>query len=276
MANSCLTQLGGLVHPVPIVLVAIFAEGFARAVFVLENDGGVHNTVEHRGLYCCIMYHVLENYLLPHLKWLGEAPTAHVIAAQTTVSTQTINVPNIRTRGRSCFEGKAFGPAHFWLVGHLQTVGHVAGERDIENGGLNAVVLDDIDDLRHKRPCLPGEGAARLEDDMQVGIATMQALQDMNKVFNVIVLARHQMSATKIKPFELWEPLAELRFKVLQCMLQSRGGTFAMTMTMETLDTGWQYLGQLLRKDTKATTRGTGIVKLGLYLAVFWVYTKSV
>ena len=69
-----------------------------------------------------------------------------------------------------------FGSTHIGIVRHFQTVGHVAGEADIENSGLDAFVLDNIDHMAHQRSCLPGEGAAWLEDDLQPGIALVQSL----------------------------------------------------------------------------------------------------
>jgi hypothetical protein len=32
------------------------------------------------------------------------------------------------------------------VIRHLETVGHVAGEADVQNGCADVVVLDDIDD----------------------------------------------------------------------------------------------------------------------------------
>ena len=48
--------------------------------------------------------------------------------------------------------------------------------KDVEDGCLYAMVLDDIDDLCHERSCLPSEGAAWLEDDAEVGIALVKSL----------------------------------------------------------------------------------------------------
>ena len=39
------------------------------------------------------------------------------------------------------------GATHDGMVGHLQAIGHVAGETHVEHGGADAAVLDNIDDL---------------------------------------------------------------------------------------------------------------------------------
>ena len=61
--------------------------------------------------------------------------------------------------------------SHFGIVRHLQAVGHVAGEADVEYGCAYAFVLYDVHHVADQRSCLPGEGAAGLEYDVQPGVA---------------------------------------------------------------------------------------------------------
>ena len=93
---------------------------------------------------------------------------------------------------------------------------------------------------------------------------------------NVIAFSRHQVSSAKVQPLQLREPTPELRFKMLQRVLQCRSRTLAMAMAMEALDAFRQNVRQLLRKHTEPAARGARVVKFCLYFTVFGVDTKPV
>ena len=93
IGSTAACRMLGLIHAVAIVFVAVLSKGLAGAVCVLEDDGGVHDAVEHGGLDGRVVYHVLEDDFLPYTQGLWELPTAHVVAAQTTVAAQPVDVP---------------------------------------------------------------------------------------------------------------------------------------------------------------------------------------
>ena len=105
---------------------------------------------------------------------------------------------------------------YFRHIGHLQAVGHVAGEAHIEDGSTDALVFHDVHHVAHQRTCLPGKGATRFEDNLQPGVALVQSLKYADEQFYVVVLARHQVSSTKVKPFQLWEPFSKVFLDVHQ------------------------------------------------------------
>ena len=49
----------------------------------------------------------------------------------------------------------AFCKTHLWLIWHLQAVGHVASEADVENGCADTMVLNNVDHLTYQRSRLP-------------------------------------------------------------------------------------------------------------------------
>ena len=172
--------------------------------------------------------------MLPDLQFVVEPPSAHIVATETTVATQSIETSPIpfqrggifhivfttknRNRFLPSFGGIEGGP-DCGLIGHFEAVGHVAGERHIEYGGTDAVVFYDIDDAGHQRACLPSKGRTRFENNLQIGIAATKVLYQRYEQVDVVALACHQMTASEIEPLELWQPLAELLFHVAQAFL---------------------------------------------------------
>ena len=107
--------------------------------------------------------------------------------------------------------------AYGWLVGHLQTIGHVTGEAGIDDCGLDASILHDVHHLSHEWSGLPRKGTAWFQDDSQMWIAGMEVLQGFDKQFHIVILTCHQMPTTEINPLELRKPFRELLFNMLQC-----------------------------------------------------------
>src|SRR5690554_1582838 len=106
------------------------------------------------------------------------------------------------------------------LVGHLKTVRHMAGKRDVQHGCLHAVVLNDIGHGRNQHTCLPRESAPRLHDNLQMRITSFQSYKQFDQVFNIIIPVCHKMTATKVKPLYLTEEMAETLLYRLQCSFQ--------------------------------------------------------
>ena len=77
------------------------------------------------------MYHVLKDDSLPYLQLMVETPQSHIVAAQAGVSSKAIDVRARIAHLRS---------THCRLIGHLQTIRHVARKANVENGGTNAAV----------------------------------------------------------------------------------------------------------------------------------------
>ena len=141
------------------------------------------------------------------------------------------------------------GATHLGIIGHLQTVGHVAGEADVEDGGADALVLYDVDHAADQRSCLPGKGAAWFEDNLQVGIALMETLHETHQSLDVVVLARHQMSTAEVNPLYLWEPLRELLLYMLQRTLKDVGAALTVAMAMEAANVDGQLRRQLVGRQ---------------------------
>ena len=68
------------------------------------------------------------------------------------------------------------GKPDIGVVRHFETVGHVAGEADVQDGRLDAVVLYDVHHMAHQGSCLPSEGAAGFQDDFEPRVAVVQPL----------------------------------------------------------------------------------------------------
>ena len=78
----------------------------------------------------------------------------------------------------------------------------MGGERHIENSRLDTAVFDDVQHGGDKNTSVPGDSAAGFEDDMEMGPALAETLQDFNEVRHVVVFAGHQVAATEVDPFE--------------------------------------------------------------------------
>ena len=173
------------------------------------------DAVEHIGLHRGVVYHVLKDDSFAYLQLVVEAPISHVVSTEARISSQTIGIGALSAHFRT---------PDGWLVGHFQAIGHVAREADVQDGGAYAAVLHNVHHFGCKHPGLPGEGRARLKDDAQVGITPVQALQQADEVFYILILAGHQMAAAQVQPFQLGEPSGELGYQMRQSMLQGIGG----------------------------------------------------
>ena len=98
------------------------------------------DAIEHTGLDCGIMQHILKDNILAYLQFMVKLPHSHKIARQTTVSSDTINM----RKGCVGIHGQGMSSTYFRLVRHLETVGHMAGKADIDNGCTDAPILNHI------------------------------------------------------------------------------------------------------------------------------------
>ena len=100
------------------------------------------------------------------------------------------------------------------MIRHLETVWHVAGEGYIENGCAYAFVLYYVGYLCYEWTCLPCEGRAWLEDNLQPGIALFEIFQYAHKAWDVIVGTCHEVTSAKVYPLQAREPGGEFLFYV--------------------------------------------------------------
>ena len=140
-----------------------------------------------------------------------ETPGPHIISAQAGIAPETIDKRSLLSHHRSANGG---------LIRHFKTVGHVAGEADVENGRTDATAFDNIHHLGGEDSGLPGESRTGLEDDTQMRIALFQSLQQAGQMPGIIILAGHQVAAAQVEPLDLRKPRRELLFKMLQSALE--------------------------------------------------------
>ena len=124
------------IHSGFIVVVVVFPPDFRFPVAFEAGYGGVGDSVEHGCLDCRIVNHILEYDSVSYLQFVVEMPVSYIVAAQTGVSSHTIGV---------CAESGFYRASYRRFIGHFETVGHVTGKRDVENGCFDTVVLDYID-----------------------------------------------------------------------------------------------------------------------------------
>ena len=131
--------------------------------------------------------------------------------------------------------GERLRPANSRMVGHFQTIGHVAGERCVENRRFDPGVLHHVHNLCHQRPRLPSKGAARFHDDAQMRMARTEVVEQTDEQFHIIVSTRHQVAATEVDPFQTIEPRSEAPFDVLERVAESLTAALAMAMNVESV-----------------------------------------
>ena len=214
----------------------------------------MRHAVEHRGLDHRVVNHVFEDNPLAHLQFVVEGPVAVVVARQAAVAAHA--------PARFALGGLV-GAEDGRLVGHFKAVGHVAGERHVEHGRAHAAVFDDVLDGRDQIARAPRKGAARLENQPQVGIAGVEVAQDGNQLVAVVFGVRHQMAAAHVEPLELRQQLAEVPLERLERQTQMLGPRFAEDVEMEPLDAGRQ-LAQLLGHDAQPRPGHAGVVECRL------------
>ena len=187
--------------------------------------------------------------------------------------------------GEACRVGvfvEVSGSPHVGEVGHFEAVGHVAGEADVEHCRPDALVLDDVHDLRHQLARLPCEGAAGLHDEPQVGVAAVEALQNMYKVWDVVVFPRHEVPASEVHPFYARHPLSEFLLYVDECALEDIGPALAVAVAVEAVHeaeqavaVGREVVGQLAGRHAEAGARGAGVVERRSHLGIFGVDAQA-
>ena len=133
----------------------------------------------------------------------------------------------------------------------------------------------DIDDLSEEGTGLPAEGGAGLENDLQVGIAATQPKECFFEQSNVVAFSRQQMSSAEIQPFEAGQPASKAFFEMHQRARQIFRRTFAVTMTMKTLDGCGQFVGQFVGEHAETTARRTGIVEFRFNFTILRVDAQS-
>ncbi len=209
------------------------------------------DAVEHTGLDGGVVAHVLEDYLIANVEWVRESPRLHPVARKTRVATKTIHIVGVGECGW-VLALKCLGTTNGRPVRHLKTVGHVAGEADIEDGGLDALVLDYVNNLADEWTCLPSEGRAWFEDDLEVWVAGVELVDGPDEQFHIVVLACHEVATTEVYPLELWKPSAELVLDVGKGAGEHIASALAVAVDMEALDVGREGVGQLVGEDAKA------------------------
>ena len=246
-----------------------------------HSDGGMGDTVKRVGLNGGVVNHIFEDNFFAHLQLMVERPIAHPVARETAVAAEAVKPPPcpLQMEGgllrRANLVLHVLGATHLGIIGHLQTVGHVAGEADVEDGGADALVLYDVNHAADQRTGLPGKGAAWFEDNLQVGIALMETLHETHQSLDVVVLARHQMATAEVNPLYLREPLRKLLLNMLQRALKDVGAALTMTMAMEATNVAGQLLWQLVGSDAKAGAWGTRVVEQCLYLRIFGIDAQA-
>ena len=83
------------------------------------------------------------------------------------------------------------------------------------------------------------------------------------------------MPATKINPFQLWEPLGKLFLDMYQGALEDICPTLAMTMTVETFYVVGQLIGQQIGCNAKTTSGSTWIIKQRTHFGISRIDTQT-
>lgn len=170
--------------------------------------------IEGGGLDSGIVDHILEDDLIADGKGTRKTPRTHEVAREAGVATQSIKTLSpLPRKGESTLTilgglrvNNVLSSTDLWIIWHLEAIGHVAGEGNIEDGGADAMVLNNIYDGGNKGTRLPCEGRTRFKDHLKMRVAGMEVTEGLHEEFHVIVLACHEMTATEIDPLELREP----------------------------------------------------------------------
>ena len=90
----------------------------------------------------------------------------------------------------------------------------------------------------------------------------MEVTQGLYKKFYVVVLARHEVPASEVYPFQAREPGGELINNMYERAREGLGGTLTVAVDVEALDRGGEHFGQgeVAGEDTKAGAWGAGVV----------------
>ena len=161
------------------------------------------------------------------------------------------------------------------MVGHFETIGHVASERCVENRRLNPGILHHVHHLCDQRPGLPRKGTTRFHDDAQMRMARAEIVEQLHQQLHIIVRTRHQVATAEVDPLQAVEPSAETRLDVLQRVAKSLTAALTMAVNVETADAFRQVGGQVGTEQTEARTRCTRIVQRCLNFRIFGVHAQA-
>ena len=129
----------------------------------------------------------------PHLQFLVKGIFLQKVAAQAAHPTDAVGVFALFGIGEAL--------ADAWAVGHFEGVGHVGGERAVEVGGLDALVVHDVQDGGDQGARFPSDGAARLQDDLQVRVSPAEFLKRSDQMLHVVAFfATAAQDATSYTP----------------------------------------------------------------------------
>ena len=163
------------------------------------------DSIEGICLDCGIMQHIFEDDILAYFQFMIKFPESHKISTQATVATYSIYMCALRSLHR-IINLQGFCISDSWHIRHFQTIGHMTGKTGIYDSSSDTFVFNHIHHLSYKRSCLPPKGTTRFHDNFKMRITLMKSLYYINKVYHIIILPGHQMTATEINPFQLREP----------------------------------------------------------------------
>ena len=82
----------------------------------------------------------------------------------------------------------------------------MTGEGDIEDGCAYTIILHYVNHLRYEWSCLPRKSRTWFKYDMQPWIALLEIFQQVYHVRHIVVVTRHEVTATKVYPIYLRKP----------------------------------------------------------------------
>ena len=109
------------------------------------------------------------------------------------------------------------------LIGHFESVRHVAGERGVDNGCAYTVILHNIKYRGDKIACLPGKSASGFKYDFNIGLSKFEIVERFDKQVYVVAFSCHEMSASHVYPLELREEMPELLFECRENLVKIFG-----------------------------------------------------
>ncbi len=95
------------------------------------------------------------------------------------------------------------------------------------------MVFHDVGHIGNQYTGLPGKCASGLEDNFEMRITCLESSKQLNKVLNIIILVRHQVTAPQVEPGDLTEEPAKLSLHHLERFLQIVRVILTEVMQME-------------------------------------------
>ena len=89
---------------------------------------------------------------------------------------------------------------------------------------------------------MPAPGTAGLQNQLQVGISTLEGAKNLLQVPDVVALTGHQVPAAHVEPLQAGQVLAKLLLEGQQHLFQVKTCALAQGMEMEALDALGQFL----------------------------------